>query len=54
MCIVIGPEGGFADAEVAMLAAKGFKVVKPIEQILKAETASVVFTGYVRMMQDNI
>lgn len=54
MCIVIGPEGGFTDEEVAMLATKGFKVVKPIEQILKAETASVVFTGYIRMMQDNI
>lgn len=54
MCIVIGPEGGFTAEEVAMLALKGFNVVKPIEQILKAETASVVFTGYVRMMQDNI
>lgn len=54
MCIVIGPEGGFTDEEVAELTAKGFKAVKPVEQILKAETASVVFTGYVRMMQDNI
>lgn len=54
MCIVVGPEGGFTDEEVAMLTAKGFKAVKPIEQILKAETASVVFTGYIRMMQDNI
>ncbi|TCK60940.1 RsmE family RNA methyltransferase [Seleniivibrio woodruffii] len=54
MSIVIGPEGGFTEEEISMLAAKGFKIIKPVSQILKAETASVVFTGYVRMMQDNI
>lgn len=54
MSIVIGPEGGFSDEEFAMLTAKGFKAVRPVEQILKAETASIVFTGYVRMIQDNL
>lgn len=54
MSIIIGPEGGFTDEEYEMLTVKGFQAVRPIEQILKAETASVVFTGYIRMMQDNI
>jgi 16S rRNA (uracil1498-N3)-methyltransferase len=54
MSIIIGPEGGFTDEEYAMLAAKGFVPVRPIEQILKAETASVVFTGYIRILQETI
>lgn len=54
MSIVIGPEGGFTDEEYEMLTAKGFKAVRPVEQILKAETASIVFTGHVRMMQETL
>ena len=54
MSIIIGPEGGFEDYEYELLVNKGFKAVRPIDQILKAETASVVFTGLVRMMQDNL
>ncbi|MGE4317880.1 MAG: 16S rRNA (uracil(1498)-N(3))-methyltransferase [Deferribacterales bacterium] len=54
MSMIIGPEGGFTDEEYALLVSKGFSPVRPIDQILKAETASVVFTGLVRMMQDNL
>jgi len=54
MSIVIGPEGGFTDDEYNMLVSKGFQPVKPLQQILKAETASVVFTGYVRILQESM
>jgi 16S rRNA (uracil1498-N3)-methyltransferase len=54
MSIIIGPEGGFTDEEYELLVSKGFTPVRPISQILKAETASVVFTGYVRILQENI
>jgi 16S rRNA (uracil1498-N3)-methyltransferase len=47
--MVIGPEGGLADDEVAGLAAKGFCCVSPLANILKAETAAVVFAGYLQM-----
>lgn len=54
MSIIIGPEGGFTDEEYQILSSKGFMPVRPIDQILKAETASVVFTGYVRILQESI
>jgi len=54
MSIVIGPEGGFTEEEYEMLFEKGFAPVRPIKQILKAETASVVFTGYVRILQESM
>lgn len=54
MSIVIGPEGGFTDDEFKVLAEKGFTPAKPVSQILKAETASVVFTGYIRIMQESM
>lgn len=54
MSIIIGPEGGFTDDECKLLTDKGFTPVRPIEQILKAETASVVFTGYVRILQEQM
>lgn len=54
MSIIIGPEGGFTDEEYQILIDKGFTPVKPISQILKAETASVVFTGYVRILQESL
>lgn len=47
--IIIGSEGGFAEAEVAELQAKGFQVISPINTILKAETAAVVFAGWVML-----
>ncbi|PLX70960.1 MAG: hypothetical protein C0602_02700 [Denitrovibrio sp.] len=54
MSIIIGPEGGFTDEEYKILLDKGFQPVKPISQILKAETASVVFTGYIRILQEQM
>lgn len=54
MSIIIGPEGGFTDEEVSMLTSKGFAPSKPLSQILKAETASVVFAGYVRILQESL
>lgn len=54
MSIIIGPEGGFNDEEYEMLSSKGFQVVSPISQILKAETASAVFTGYIRILQESL
>ncbi|MDR2869967.1 MAG: 16S rRNA (uracil(1498)-N(3))-methyltransferase [Deferribacteraceae bacterium] len=47
--MIIGPEGGFTDEEVALLTQQGFQCVSPLENILKAETAAVVFAGWLRI-----
>lgn len=47
--IVIGPEGGFTENETAMLVEKGFGLYTPINTVLKAETAAVLFAGMVRI-----
>lgn len=47
--LVIGPEGGFTEDEVSLLRGRGFIVCTPLSSILKAETAAVVFTGWVRI-----
>jgi 16S rRNA (uracil1498-N3)-methyltransferase len=47
---VIGPEGGFTPEEVGLLSRKGFTVVSPFPQILKAETAGTVFCGMLRAL----
>lgn len=53
--MIIGAEGGFSEDEVKMLVSKGFIPYTPISSILKAETASVVFSGMVRsFMEMNI
>jgi 16S rRNA (uracil1498-N3)-methyltransferase len=54
MSMVVGPEGGFTDDEYEMLVGRGFVPVKPVRQILKAQTASVVFTGYIRILQESL
>lgn len=54
MSIVIGPEGGFTDDEYSMLAEKSFIPMKPIGQIMKAETAAVVFAGHIRILQETM
>ena len=41
VAIAIGPEGGFAQAEVDALLAKGFKSVSLGKRILRAETAAI-------------
>jgi len=40
--IIIGPEGGFDDAEISLLKDKGFTVARLGKRILRAETASIV------------
>lgn len=44
----IGPEGGLKDEEKDMLLYKGFKIATPFSNILKAETAAVIFGGMLR------
>lgn len=52
--MIIGPEGGFTPEEVEMLTAKGFASYTPLSAILKAETAGILFAGYIRMMLERI
>jgi len=40
--IIVGPEGGFTDKEIAELKSKGVKTVSLGRRILRAETASIV------------
>lgn len=47
--IIIGPEGGFTDKEYNYLINAGFKAYTPIDTILKAETAAVLFAGMIRL-----
>ncbi len=47
--IIIGAEGGFTDKEYNYLLNAGFKVYTPINTILKAETAAVLFAGMIRL-----
>ncbi len=47
--IIIGPEGGFTDKETEILVEKGFKCYTPLDCILKAETAAILFAGMVRL-----
>lgn len=47
--MIIGPEGGFTDKEYNYLINAGFKTYTPIDTILKAETAAVLFAGMIRL-----
>ena len=47
--MIIGPEGGFTDKEYNYLINVGFKAYTPIDTILKAETAAVLFAGIIRL-----
>lgn len=47
--MIIGPEGGFTDKEYNYLLNAGFKAYTPIDTILKAETAAVLFAGMIRL-----
>jgi 16S rRNA (uracil1498-N3)-methyltransferase len=46
-CIVIGPEGGFSEAEERLLGEKA-KPVRLTKNILRAETAAIVAVAYLR------
>lgn len=50
--MIIGPEGGFTEKEYNFLVESGFKAYTPINTILKAETAAVLFAGMVRLSID--
>jgi 16S rRNA (uracil1498-N3)-methyltransferase len=50
--IFIGPEGGITREEIAILEKKGGKIISPINSILKAETAAVVFTGLIKCIME--
>ncbi len=54
VALFIGPEGGFADKEVDYLLGAGFSAVSPVSSILKAETAAVVFAGWVRIALESL
>lgn len=47
--MIIGPEGGFTEKEYNFLLDAGFKAYTPIDTVLKAETAAVLFAGMVRL-----
>ncbi len=47
--IIIGAEGGFTEKETELLINKGFSSYTPIDCVLKAETAAVLFAGMVRV-----
>ena len=48
--IFIGPEGGITKKELEVLKEKGGQVISPIDSILKAETAAIVFTGLIKCL----
>ncbi len=50
--IFIGPEGGLTEKELEILQKKGGEIISPLNSILKAETAAVVFTGLVKCLTD--
>lgn len=47
--MIIGAEGGFTDKEYNYLINAGFKAYTPLDTILKAETAAVLFAGMIRL-----
>ncbi|MCA1927377.1 MAG: 16S rRNA (uracil(1498)-N(3))-methyltransferase [Calditerrivibrio sp.] len=50
--ILIGPEGGLENIELDTMKDKGFHIVSPINGVLKAETAAIIFAGYFKIMID--
>jgi 16S rRNA (uracil1498-N3)-methyltransferase len=45
--VLVGPEGGLSDAEVALLAAAGFRAVRLQAAVLRVETAAIFALGAV-------
>jgi 16S rRNA (uracil1498-N3)-methyltransferase len=50
LCVVVGPEGGFAAQEVEQAQAAGFQVVNVGTFTLRAETAGIVATALCRFL----
>lgn len=47
--LLFGPEGGFSEDEIALFTGCGARVVTMGDFVMKAETASIVGTGYLRI-----
>jgi len=47
--ILVGPEGGFTDAEVEQILATGAITVRLVDSVLRTETAAVLATGLVAL-----
>ena len=45
LTLISGPEGGFADAEVAALVARGARAVRLVPSVLRAETAPIAMAA---------
>ncbi|MDY6821653.1 MAG: RsmE family RNA methyltransferase [Deferribacterota bacterium] len=50
--LFIGPEGGLTDDEADALKDKGFQIISPTYNILKADTAAIVFIGIMKILMD--
>jgi 16S rRNA (uracil1498-N3)-methyltransferase len=50
--IAVGPEGGWTEAECALLAQAGFTAVSVGNTILRTETAAIAALGFVRCFYD--
>ena len=53
LCIIVGPEGGFASQEVEHARERGIYVLGLGSQILRAETAGIVAVALCRFLWDN-
>ena len=53
IALIVGPEGGFSDKEVAMLREKGAISVSLGQNILRAETAAVKLASYVQFLRES-
>lgn len=54
LCIIVGPEGGFAPQEVERARDRGMHLLGLGSQILRAETASIVAVALCRFLWDSV
>mgnify|MGYP005725489401 CR=1 FL=1 len=47
--LIIGPEGGFSEAEISIAEEKGIRTVKLAEQILRTETAAITAVAQLKV-----
>jgi len=52
LCVIVGPEGGFASEEVKQAQSQGIHILGLGSQILRAETASIVAVALCRFLWD--
>ena len=50
VCMLVGPEGGFSEAEIANIASNGFKMVSLGQNRLRAETAAISATAQIQQI----